>query len=61
MALALILVGLAFIGVYFSVRQWMAGDGTLWMRIRYSAFAGIGVILVWELNYWNLLNYFWTA
>ncbi len=60
-ALALILVGLAFIGVYFSVRQWMAGDGTLWMRIRYSAFAGIGVILVWELNYWNLLNYFWTA
>ncbi len=59
-ALALVLVVLALIGVYFSVMQWVNGDGTLWMRIRYSAFALVGLVFAWELNYWNLLSYFWT-
>lgn len=59
-ALALVLVGLALIGAYFSVIQWVNKDGTLWMRVRYSTFALIGLIFVWELNYWNLLSYYWT-
>jgi CubicO group peptidase (beta-lactamase class C family) len=59
LALALPVIGaLLTVGALVSaVRQWRAGAGTTWERLRYAAVVVVAVVFVWSLNTWNLLGW----
>lgn len=58
-ALALPLLGLllALWAVWFAVRQWRGGSGTLGARVRYASVTALGLLFVWSLSVWNLLGW----
>lgn len=58
-ALALPLVGLllTLAAVWFAVRQWRGGSGTLGARLRYASVTALGLLFAWSLSVWNLLGW----
>ncbi len=48
---------LTLAGVFFAVRTWVRGDGSLAGRLHYSAVVVAGTAFVWFLDYWNLLGF----
>jgi hypothetical protein len=49
------LIGVAVI--FFSIRQWVTGIGSLNARLRYSALALAAIVYLWIAYYFNLLAY----
>ncbi len=44
-------------GVWEMLGQWIAGDGSIWMRARHSLAVVVALVFFWSLNYWNLLGW----
>jgi len=38
-------------------RLWRSAEGSLWLRLRYTAAVTVGLLFVWSLFYWNLLRW----
>ena len=52
------LIGVAVI--FFSIRQWLTGIGSLNARFRYSALALAAIVYLWIAYYFNILAYVFT-
>ena len=52
------LIGVAVI--FFSIRQWVTGIGSLNARLRYSALALAAIVYLWIAYYFNILAYVFT-
>lgn len=52
------LIGVAVI--FFSIRQWLTGIGSLNARLRYSALALAAIVYLWIAYYFNILAYVFT-
>ncbi|MEP7383909.1 MAG: serine hydrolase domain-containing protein [Gemmatimonadota bacterium] len=37
--------------------QWVAADGSVWMRVRHTAAVAVALVFFWSLNMWNLLGW----
>ena len=48
---------LTLAALFAAYRQWRAGTGTRWERLRYSAVVVVALLFVWSLNSWNLLGW----
>jgi CubicO group peptidase (beta-lactamase class C family) len=44
---------------YFVIMIWMNKSGDAMDRFSYSSFGIICILLLWQLNYWNLLGYYY--
>jgi len=36
---------------------WRSAEGSVWLRLRYTAAVSVGILSVWSLYYWNLLGW----
>lgn len=44
---------------YFVIMIWANKSGDVMDRLSYSSFGIVCVLLIWQLNYWNLLGYYY--
>ncbi len=44
-------------GVWELLGQWIAADGSVWMRVRHTAAVAVALVFFWSLNMWNLLGW----
>jgi hypothetical protein len=47
-------VAVAAVSVFW---LWRSSEGSLWLRLRYSAAVTVALLFVWSLYYWNLLGW----
>ena len=44
---------------YFVIMIWINKSGDVMDRMSYSSFGIVCLLLIWQLNYWNLLGYYY--
>ena len=44
---------------YFVIMIWVKRAGDVMDRLSYSAYGVVCVVMLWQLNYWNLLGYYY--
>jgi CubicO group peptidase (beta-lactamase class C family) len=59
LGLALPVLGLALtaVALWFGVKQWRRGEGSVWSRLRHSGAVLVALAFFWSLGTWNLLGW----
>jgi hypothetical protein len=59
LAFPLIAVFFTILVWYFVIMIWANKSGDVMDRLSYSSFGIVCVLMLWQLNYWNLLGYYY--
>jgi CubicO group peptidase (beta-lactamase class C family) len=57
LTLALVAIPFTLATLYFATRVWSAQPWTRWRRFQYYVIAIMGALVLWSLNFWNLIGY----
>ncbi|HZP13354.1 MAG TPA: serine hydrolase domain-containing protein [Nevskiaceae bacterium] len=60
LTLALIAIPFTLGTLYFAARVWRVEPWTRWRRFQYYVIAIMGALVLWSLNFWNLIGYKFT-
>jgi len=60
LTLALIAIPFTLGTLYFATRVWSVEPWTRWRRFQYYVIAIMSALVLWSLNFWNLIGYKFT-